>query len=627
MAMKVAIKDTMRALGYEASEGNKVTKQLQAILPKEISLSFKKFDHLKEEDERLYKEFINIQSKYENVFRLARRFEGLLRGTGVHASGVLVTPNPITDWVPVHTADRDGKDIIVTYFDGSELEELKHIKFDILGLNNINIIVKTLNYIDPNLTIEDLYNIVDINDEELYKDLYNGNSDTIFQLSSDMMKGLIDKIKPTCFNDIVAITSIGRPGPLSAKMDDDYAEGKNENIIHYAIRGCEDILNPTFGCIVYQETLMAISKHIAGFDDSQADSITRKITAKKKIEMFPMMIRCHIYGKKNCKGPEGWEHDDNAPWYDPKGKYGPEIPGALMNGYTKEEVLEYFKTIEGFVQYAFNKSHAAAYSYISLLTMYLKKHYPVQYMAACLSSCNGDKDKISKYIPVLKKLGINLKTPDINKSEVDFTPLPDTKEILYGLQAIEKVSDAALEQILKFRPYTSLKDMVERIPKKNFNKSVGEYLIKSGALKEFEENRNILINEFHELRKDKDWEPLNESSYSIQDILRYEQESLNNHVTYKTWWEESPEGKQNKITRECVISGIREHVQKNGGIMAFATLYSEEVTFESLIFATQYRNLIALSCQQQPQPGLKIEVTGHKDGEKFIVSSINKIIS
>lgn len=141
------------------------------------------------------------------MFRLARRFEGLLRGTGVHASGVLVTPTPITDWVPVHTVKRDGKDIVVTYYDGPELEELRHIKFDILGLNNINIIVKTLNYINPDLTIEDLYDIVDMNDIELYKDLYK-SSDTVFQLSSDMMKGLINKIKPNEFNDIVAITSL-----------------------------------------------------------------------------------------------------------------------------------------------------------------------------------------------------------------------------------------------------------------------------------------------------------------------------------------------------------------------------------------------------------------------------------
>lgn len=209
MAMKVAIKDIMRALGYPATEGNKVTKSLQAIMPKEISLSFKKFEALKDDAPDDYAAFKEIENNYQEVFRLARRFEGLLRGTGVHASGVLVTPTPITDWVPVHTTDRDGKDIVVTYYDGPQLEELRHIKFDILGLNNINIIVKTLNYINPDLTIEDLYNIVDINDESLYKDLYNGNSDTVFQLSSDMMKGLIDKIKPTKFDDIVAITSIG----------------------------------------------------------------------------------------------------------------------------------------------------------------------------------------------------------------------------------------------------------------------------------------------------------------------------------------------------------------------------------------------------------------------------------
>lgn len=622
MAMKVAIKDIMRALGYPATEGNKVTKSLQAIMPKEISLSFKKFEALKDDAPDDYAAFKEIENNYQEVFRLARRFEGLLRGTGVHASGVLVTPTPITDWVPVHTTDRDGKDIVVTYYDGPQLEELRHIKFDILGLNNINIIVKTLNYINPDLTIEDLYNIVDINDIELYKDLYHGNSDTVFQLSSDMMKGLIDKIKPTEFDDIVAITSLGRPGPLSAHMDDDYAVGKNENKIHYAISGCEDILNPTFGCLVYQEQLMAVSKRIAGFDDSQADSITRKIIGKKKRELFPMMIRCHIYGKKNCKGPEGWEQDDNAPWYDPKGKYGPEIKGALANGYTEEEVLKYFETIEGFASYAFNKSHAAAYSYVSVLTMFLKKHYPVEYLAACLSSCEGKKEKMAEYIPVLKKLEITLRTPDINVSGKDFTPLPDTNEILYGLQAVAKVSDASLEKILELRPFSSLEDMMKRIPKKNFNKTVGANLIKAGALKDFNVSRTELLKQFHESRGDSEYEVYDEDTEEL--IIKFEEEALNNHVTYHTWLEELKD--KETITIPVTLVQRREHVQKNGKLMLFATLYHEGCEFEALIFASQYLNLIAMSGQQMAQVGLQFEITGYKDGDAFKVRSINRML-
>lgn len=622
MAMKVAIKDIMRALGYPATEGNKVTKELQAIMPKEISLSFKKFEALKDDAPDDYAAFKEIENNYQEVFRLARRFEGLLRGTGVHASGVLVTPTPITDWVPVHTTDRDGKDIVVTYYDGPQLEELRHIKFDILGLNNINIIVKTLNYINPDLTIEDLYNIVDINDESLYKDLYHGNSDTVFQLSSDMMKGLIDKIKPTKFNDIVAITSIGRPGPLSAHMDDDYANGKNGGVLKYPIRGCEDILDATYSTIPYQEQLMLISKKIAGFDDSQADSLVRKPVAKKHKEMFPMMIRCHIYGKKNCDGPEGWENDDKAPWYDPKGKYGPEIPGALVNGYTEEEVLKYFEIIEGFANYCFNRSHAAAYSYVSVLTMFLKKHYPVEYLAACLSSCEGKKEKMAEYIPVLKKLGITLRTPDINVSGKDFTPLPDTNEILYGLQAVVKVSDASLEKILELRPFSSLEDMMKRIPKKNFNKSVGANLIKAGALKDFNISRTELLKQFHEARGDSEYEVYDEDTEEL--IIKFEEEALNNHVTYHTWLEELKD--KETITIPVTLVKRREHVQKNGKLMLFATLYHEGCEFEALIFAPQYLNLIAMSGQQMAQVGLQFEITGYKDGDAFKVRSINRML-
>lgn len=272
----------------------------------------------------------------------------------------------------------------------------------------------------------------------------------------------------------------------------------------------------------------------------------------------------------------------------------------------------------------FNKSHAAAYSYISILTMFLKKNYPVEYLAACLSSCEGKKEKIAKYIPVLKKLGITLRTPDINVSGKDFTPLPDTNEILYGLQAVAKVSDASLEKILELRPFNSLQDMLKRIPKKNFNKAVGSNLIKSGALKEFNENRNALLNEFYSLRGDTDWEPLDDSETTIEQILTYEEETLDNHVTYKTWWEELEDGEQ--ITIPVTLMDRKEHTQKNGKLMLFATLYHDNCEFEALIFATQYLKLIAMSCQQQPQVGLQFEVTGSKDGEKFKVKNINKIL-
>lgn len=338
--------------------------------------------------------------------------------------------------------------------------------------------------------------------------------------------------------------------------------------------------------------------------------------------MFPMMIRCHIYGKKNCEGPEGWEQDNNAPWYDPKGKYGPEIKGALANGYTKEEVLKYFDIIEGFANYCFNRSHAAAYSYVSVLTMFLKKHYPVEYLAACLSSCEGKKEKMAEYIPVLKKLGITLRTPDINVSGKDFTPLPDTNEILYGLQAVAKVSDASLEKILELRPFSSLEDMMKRIPKKNFNKSVGANLIKAGALKDFNVSRTELLRQFHEARGDSEYEVYDEDTEEL--IIKFEEEALNNHVTYHTWLEELKD--KETITIPVTLVKRREHVQKNGKLMLFATLYHEGCEFEALIFAPQYLNLIAMSGQQMAQVGLQFEITGYKDGDAFKVRSINRML-
>lgn len=226
-------------------------------------------------------------------------------------------------------------------------------KLDILGLKTLSIIRKTLNNIPEIPDIKTLYSKVDINDKNLYKYISSKQTDCIFQIESDMMKGIIGQIKPTGFNDIVAINALGRPGPISVGLNKQYAATKNNGVAPaYPLKKCEHILDETFGVTVYQEQLMQISKDVCGFDDMQADSICRKIIGKKKKELFPLMMRCHIYGKKNCEGPKGWETNNNLPWYDPKGKYGKEIPGAISRGYTVEEMKQYFDTIEGFASYA-----------------------------------------------------------------------------------------------------------------------------------------------------------------------------------------------------------------------------------------------------------------------------------
>lgn len=619
LGVKSGIKDLMRVFQVPFGESNEVSKAIDAI-DNEPDTSFKKLDSFKEgteEEKKKYEDFQKLEAKYPKIFELARKFEGIPRQMGVHASGILVTPSPVTDYLPLR---YDKMGTAITLYPGPLLEELSFIKYDILGLKTISVIMKTLNHIDPSWTIEDLYDKVDIKDKKLYEYIASKKTRGIFQLSSNMMQGLIDKIKPTEFNDVVAINSLGRPGPLSASFDTLYANGKHKGEITYPIRGCEDILDETYGVICYQEELMAISRKVAGFDDGQADSITRKITAKKAKDKFPMMIRCHIYGKKNCEGPEGWESDDNAPWYDPKGKYGKEIPGAIVNGYTPEEMKEYFKKIEGFASYAFNRSHSASYSFLSVLCTWLKLNYPTEFMAALLSMAD---DKIfNEYTEECERLGIEIACPNINISGKDFTP--DNNKILYGLSSIKGVGNTSIPDIIENRPYSSIEEAIEKIPKKSFNKRVAEALIKAGAFDFCNQNRLEGLNKLYDAKKIKESAAprFNEDDWNESTCMVMEEETLGLHITAKSWWENLPVNQPTRVVSEIV--SVREHrYNKNGksGTMAFTTLKSEGITFDAVIFAKQYSNLCGLFYKRE---GSKIIVCGKKDNKGSFV--INEVI-
>ena len=414
------------------------------------------------------------------------------------------------------------------------------------------------------------------------------------------------------------------PGPLGANMPQDYAACKNgKKSVTYPIRGCEDILDETYGVIPYQEQIMAISKRIAGFDDMQADSLTRKTIAKKKIAMMPMLIRCHIFGKRNCEGSAGWENDMHAPWYDPEGKYGGEIEGAVHRGYTEEEVLAYFKTIEKFSSYCFNKSHAACYAYISFLTAWLKFYYPTEFMAALLSMQEEAED-IAMYVKVCEqKLHIKVATPDINISETDFTP--SNGEILYGLGSVKGVGEKAIPEILAARPFASVEDAVNKIPKKSFNKRSAENLIKAGAFDFENGNRLALLNELHEIRKDKGIEPYVTEAFGEDLVIEMETETLGAPITYKPWWDTVPEGK--RMTVRGTIRATNERKDKRGRLMAFPELKINKCIVNGLIFASSYAKCaIDVDEHYLQQAEYEFEFTGRKDDKgKFILDSIKSV--
>lgn len=613
--VKSGLKDVGRALNINFKVMNNLSRSIDemedAVPPQP---KFKDYDNLKNgnvQEKQLWNKWNKLEQENKELFRLARNFEGLKRNFGVHASGILAMPCKVTDYFPTR---KDDHGVTITLFTGTQCEELGTAKLDILGLKTLSIIEKTLKHL--NKDVDWLYKTFELEDPKIYKMLSKGHTDCIFQLESDMFKDYLKKLKPTCFEDIAATTSLLRPGPLSAGMHIQYANRKQgKECISYPLRGTENILNNTYGVIPYQEQPMIISKEISGFDDNQADSLCRKIFAKKKLELMPMLRRCHIYGKKNVEGPEGWEQNDSAPWYDPKGKYGPEIKGAIANGYAVEEVEDYFESIQNFCSYLFNKSHAVAYSFTSILMAWLKIYYPVQFYSAFLSM--QAVEDLLRYIPMIRKEGIDVKVPEINSSDIDFTP--NGNSILFGLGSIKGVGDSSIPEIVNNRPYSSLEDIFSKVPKKAFNKRVGEALIKSGALDLFNTNRYELLNEFHAIRKDK-IEELNIGQCNDEAIIEMEMETINCPVTKTPEWYSLENGEVENV--KIKITEIDERKDKGGNIMAFCKGdVGGGATIDLVIFSSIYlANMSSIRCNHTAY------YSGKKESDsKIIVKKVSMV--
>lgn len=611
MGVKSGLKDVGRVLRMDFGEMNAISRKLDEILDKPQP-KFRDFDDLKESDNsverRRWREFANLELKYKELFRLARAFEGIPRNMGVHASGVLVTPMPVSHLFPTRRIS-DGS--TVTLYTGAQLEELNAIKFDLLGLRTITVIKNALRYVDPALTFEDLYARVDVNDPKIFRAIRKKQTDGLFQIESDMFKGIIGDVMPDCMNDIIAITALGRPGPLRAGMPADYADRKNaRRQAAEPLRGTWEIVKDTFGCICYQEQIMQIAVSAASFNANQSDSIVRKIFAKKKKDQMEKLRRMFFFGKINAEGPKGWEDDENAPWYDSEGTYGDPIAGTCNNGYAKLEIAQFWKSIEGFADYLFNKSHAAGYSYITMLTAHLKLYHPVEYMAALLSM-EDNSEGMQKYIAVAERMGIRILTPDLNRSGESFTP--NGKTILFGLGAIKGIGTKALPDLLAGRPYQSLEDIFARMPKRVFNRSVGKYLIMAGALDWISSNRYQLLNRFYQLRGDKD-APMPSAAYSEKICIEMEKEALGTSITYKPWWETIAPG--SKISESANLLEVDEHVDKKGNMMAFAVLRIKGCKVKAVIFASVYcRNVDKFDLRRYRH----IVVEGTKDEKSTLI--------
>lgn len=619
MGVKSGLKDVGRVLRVDFATMNNISKAITEITDDAPSIKFKDLDALGESEEEKdianYERFKEIEATYPELFRLARRFEGTKRNAGVHASGVLVTPMPISDLFPTRTVDG----VKVTLYTGPQLEECKAIKYDILGLKTVSVIDRTIKSIDETLTWEDLYQAVEIDDEGIFNMICDKKTDAMFQIESDLFKGIISDMQPRHINDITVLTSLGRPGPLSAGMHTKYNNRKNglEDVV-MPLANIEDIVGETYGTIVYQEHVMLIAQKVAGFDDNQADSYLRKALAKKKKSIMDLCKQWLIYGKVNEDYPQGYdEKNPNQVMYDPTGKYGAPIQGALSKGYNIQELEAFWNDMEGYASYLFNKSHAACYSYITLLTAYLKTYYPVEFFAA-LFSIQDDEKKRAGYIKIAEEMGITIDTPDINLSKRDFTPIASENRILYGLGSIKGVGDSSIDPIIENTPYNTLDDLFEKLDKKAINKRVGTALIKSGALKHINDNRIDLLNQFYTTRKDKD-ELVDMELWNEEICMQFETDTLGTAITYKPWYEEVPKDTTVEL-HNLKLKSVNERVDRNGNLMAFATVESRGCTIDTVIFARTYtKNANYFDMNFYESVSLK----GKKDAKgKFVVSSV-----
>jgi DNA polymerase-3 subunit alpha len=397
---------------------------------------------------------------YRDVIQIARSLEGLNRHSGTHAAGVVIAEKPLWEHVPVMRGE-DGS--LITQFAKDEVEKVGLIKFDFLGLKTLTVIdqaLRLINHNGPRLDIQKL----PLDDRAVYDLITSGQTDGVFQVESAGFKELMKKLKPDCFEDIIAAVALYRPGPLGAGMVTDYLNRKHgRERISYQHPVLEPILSSTYGVIIYQEQVMRIAVELCGFTMGQAD-VLRKAMGKKKTE--EMARQQEIF-----------------------------VDGAIRtSGMAAAEAQALFEKIEKFAEYAFNKSHSAAYALISYQTAYLKTHHPVEFMAALLSSEMGDTETLVRYIAHTREMGIQLLPPDVNRSVRDFSVLDD--RILLGLGAVKSVGDTAIQTIVACRterPFCSLFDFTERVDLHKVNKRVVEALVKCGAFDSLNTSRASLI--------------------------------------------------------------------------------------------------------------------------------------
>ena len=462
---KQGIRDAARVLGYPASIGDRLCKMYPAaVLGREFPI------------EKALSESTELHQAYEKepeareIVDTARALEGLRREDSVHAAGVVIGDAPLVTYMPLKLSkdSRDDSRRVVTQFDMHGVEKLGLLKMDFLGLRNLSVIEDTGAHLRRQGVELDIDHIP-LDDEPTFEMLRKGDTTGVFQLEGGGMRSLIRDLAPDRFEDVMALNALYRPGPLNQGMHVEYAARKNgRKPVEYPHPDLEDILKDTYGIIVYQEQVMQIAVRMAGYSMGEAD-LLRKAMGKKIREMLI-------------------PHREKF------------MSQAVERGYTKKKAEEIFDLITPFADYGFNISHACAYGYVGYQTAYLKAHHPIEYMAALLTSVKDDKDKKPYYLNACRLMDVEVQPPDVNQSELDFSPVPGERKVRYGLSAVRNVGAGAVQQIIEARrkkgEFTSFADFCRKVEPGVLTKKVLESLIYAGGFDSLGYTRRGLIENY-----------------------------------------------------------------------------------------------------------------------------------
>ncbi len=638
---RAAVRDAARVLGLPYIVGDKVAKAMPPLVmgrdtPLRACLE------LEPKFEDGYKMAGELRDMYatdpqaKEVIDVARGLEGLRRQDGIHAAAVVITRDPLTDYLPVQRKPESGQDPedapVVTQYEMHGVEDLGLLKMDFLGLRNLDVITDTLELIKANRGVEVDIDHLPLDDAATYELLAKGDTIGVFQLEGSAMRDLIRRLAPDSFEDVAALVALYRPGPMSVNMHTDYADIKNgRKPITYFHPEAEELLADTYGLMIYQESVMRVAQHFAGYSLAEADNL-RKACGKKIRELM-------------AKEREGF------------------VAGVERTGYGEQLGTHLFDIIEQFADYAFNKSHSYGYGLVSYQTAYLKANYPNEYLSCLLTSVKGNLDKAAVYLAECRAMGIEVTVPDINRAERDFAP--SDGQIIFGLSAVRNVGvglvDLMLEERREHGPFTDFYDFCERVNTQALNKKTVESLVKAGAFDSLGHPRQGLCLAFEQIvdqtlarRREHDMgvmslfgsgddgpafderTPVPDKEFDKRQRLAFEKEMLGLYVsdhplmgaeaslrrrTETTIAEIADVEDGSRRTVGGVVTGLQRKWTKKGDLMAVFTLEDLQGAIEAMVFPktmAEYGHLL----DDDVVVIAEVRVDKREDAPKLIVMSL-----